>query len=328
MSNVITSLIAAATTGQADTTDPARWSLEWFLDVPLRIVLVLLGATVLRWLVHRLIDRLVRGLTAKQTPEARAERIDTGELPVLRRQARLIGRSFTETAFATPARQNQRIDTLGSVLRSVSTIAIWSVALLMVLSELKVNVAPLLASAGVGGVALGFGAQSLVKDFLSGIFMIVEDQYGVGDVVDTGEVTGTVVDVSLRVTTIRDFNGVIWYIRNGEITRVANRSQGWSTALVDIPVSSTERMDHVIDVIGEAMKGMDADPAWRDRLIDPVEVGGIESIVGNVATIRLVAKCAPNENVPVAREVRERALAALSAAGVKPPANPSYTLPH
>lgn len=310
----------------ASTSDDA---LHWFLDAPVRIVAILVGAVVLRWLAHRLIDRLVRSLVASRDAAAdETSRTATSELPVIRRKARLLGRSLTATTFATAERQRQRIDTLGAVLRSVSTVAIWSVALLMVLDECKVNIAPLLASAGVGGVALGFGAQSLVKDFLSGIFMIVEDQYGVGDVVDTGEVTGTVVDISLRVTTIRDFSGVIWYIRNGEITRVANRSQGWSTALVDIPVSSGESMPTVLETIARSVKGMDHDPAWRERLIDPVEVGGVESIVGNVATVRLIAKCAPNESVPVAREVRERALAALAAAGIRPPANPPYQLPH
>ena len=126
-------------------------------------------------------------------------------------------------------RRRQRTETLGTVLRSLVTATVFSVAFVMILDELAIPIAPLLASAGVAGVALGFGAQSLVKDFISGVFMLVEDQYGVGDVIDTGEAIGTVEDVTLRVTRLRDGNGVVWYVRNGEIVRVGNRSQGSSS---------------------------------------------------------------------------------------------------
>ena len=133
---------------------------------------------------------------------------------------------------------------MGAILKSTSTFVIFTLALLTVMATVGLPLGPLLASAGVGGVALGFGAQSLVKDFLSGIFMILEDQYGVGDVIDTGEAVGTVEDVTLRVTRLRDASGIVWYVRNGEIVRIGNRSQGWSTALVDIPVGLQRESRH------------------------------------------------------------------------------------
>ena len=169
-------------------------------------------------------------------------------LPVVRRHARLAARAL-EGPFVNPERQRQRVETLGSILRSLATVVIVIIAVLMIGEELGLNMAPVLASAGVGGVALGFGAQSLVKDFLSGMFMLAEDQYGVGDFIDTGEAVGTVEEVTLRVTRLRDAQGVIWYVRNGEIVRVANKSQGWSTAMVDIPVSALESPEHVIEAV-------------------------------------------------------------------------------
>src|SRR6476620_11191350 len=140
----------------------------------------------------------------------------------------------------------------------------------------------LLTSAGVTGVALAFGAQSLVKDCITGIFMSAEDQYCVGDIVDTGEVIGEVEDVTLRITRGRDFNGVIWYVRNGEIIRVGNRSQGWSTALVDIPVPYDEELDKVLPLIRDVAHAMDEDEAWSKRLLEEPQVVGVESMVGGV----------------------------------------------
>ena len=171
---------------------------------------------------------------------------------------------------------------------------------------LGIPIAPLLASAGVAGVALGFGAQSLVKDFLSGIFMIFEDQYGVGDVIDTGEAVGTVEEVTLRITRLRDANGVTWYVRNGEIIRVGNRSQGFATAIVDMPVSYAENVERVVGVIRETATAMGRDPDWADKFVEEPQVLGVESIVGMTMTIRTIAQCVPGENFAVQREMRER----------------------
>ena len=186
-------------------------------------------------------------------------------------------------------RQRQRLTTLGTLLRSIATVVIFVVTLLTVLQEVGLPLAPLLTSAGVG------------------------------DIVDTGEVIGEVEDVTLRITRVRDGNGVIWYVRNGAITRVANRSQGWSTALADIPVPYDESLDRVLPLIREAVHGMTEDEAWSARLLDEPEVVGVESMTGGVITVRIVARCAANEGVPVSRELRERVKATLDRAGVRAP---------
>jgi small conductance mechanosensitive channel len=208
---------------------------------------------------------------------------------------------------------------MGAVLKSTSTFVIATLALLTIMDALNLPLGPLLASAGIVGVALGFGAQSLVKDFLSGIFMILEDQYGVGDVIDTGEAIGTVEDVTLRVTKVRDASGIVWYIRNGEIIRIGNRSQGWSTAVVDVQVGYDESLDIVLPLIREVARDLDGAAEWEERLLEEPVVAGVESMAGGVMTIRIIARCAPNENFPVSREIRERVKAALDAAGIRPP---------
>jgi moderate conductance mechanosensitive channel len=216
-------------------------------------------------------------------------------------------------------RQRQRVETVGSLLRSITTAVVITMVALTVMDMLHIPIAPLLASAGVAGVALGFGAQSLVKDFLSGVFMIFEDQYGVGDVIDTGEAVGTVEEVTLRITRLRDANGVTWYVRNGEIIRVGNRSQGFATAIVDMPVSYAENVERVVGVIRETATAMGHDPDWADKFVEEPTVLGVESIVGMTMTIRTIAQCVPGENFAVQREMRERLKAALDAADVKAP---------
>ncbi len=263
---------------------------SWFLGDGLRILVTLVVAVVLRWLAHRFIRRVVRVTTERVMPDSEAR-----------------------------DRHVARARTMGALLQSIVTCSVAAVALITVLGLLGIPLAPLLASAGVGGVALGFGAQSLVKDFLSGVFMILEDQYGVGDVIDTGEVIGTVEDVTLRVTKIRDANGVAWYVRNGEIVRVGNKSQGWSTAIVDVAIAYTESVERAVPVIRDAAEAMYADPAWKDLMIDAPEVVGIESMTGASVTIRTIVKCHPQQNLPVQRELRERVKHALDAAGVKAP---------
>jgi small conductance mechanosensitive channel len=163
------------------------------------------------------------------------------------------------------------------VLRSLTSITIFSVAFMLILGELGVNLAPLIASAGIAGIALGFGAQNLVKDFIAGLFMLLEDQYGVGDVVDVGEASGTVEAVGLRITTIRDGRGVLWYIRNGEIIRVGNKSQGWAMVVVDVPVGF-HGVDEAAAVLQTAATAMAEDQEFATDLLDAPEVLGVEQI--------------------------------------------------
>ena len=276
---------------------------DWLLGAPLRIVIVLLGALVVRWVVHRAIRSVVDGAVARADAH---ERTSVG---------RVLG-----AAGVGQQRRSQRALTMGSLLRSVATFTIGVITVLTVMAELGMPLAPLLTSAGIGGIALGFGAQALVKDFLSGIFMIIEDQYGVGDVIDTGEATGTVEEVTLRVTRLRDITGVVWFIRNGEIVRIGNKSQGWAMATIDIPVAYDEEPARVIPLLQRVVEEVWADEEQRARLIEQPSVAGVESVSGGVMTLRIFARCRPGEQFGIPREIRKRAKDALDAAGVRGPA--------
>lgn len=284
---------------------------DWLLTDGLRILLTIVLALVVRWLLHRLIARVVRTMT-----ERTSTRHDDAD-------GSRAGRIWAQATGAARARHQQRMATLGSLLRSVVTFVVGLIATLTVMDLVGIPLGPLLASAGVGGVALGFGAQSLVKDFLSGIFMILEDQYGVGDVVDTGEAVGTVEEVSLRVTRLRDADGVTWYVRNGEVLRIGNLSQHRATAIVDVPVAYDEDVARVTAVLREAGEAMVRDEAWDGKLLDAPTVAGVESITAQTMTIRVLAETSPGAKVEVQRELRQRLKSALDGAGVKaPPVGP------
>lgn len=283
-------------------------TLEWAVGAPLMIVCIILGAIILRWIVVRAIDRTVRAMENRSRPE----------------RAGRAGRALRQATGLDSQRRKQRAATMGSVLRSVTSIIIFGVAGLTVMARLGVPLAPLLASAGVGGVALGFGAQSLVKDFLSGIFMIMEDQYGVGDVVDTGSTMGTVEEVTLRVTRIRDFEGVVWYIRNGEILRIGNKSQGYATTFIDIPIAIDQSVEKGLQVLRRVAAEVDDESPWKERLLEEPIVAGVQEMSNGSVTLRIIATCVPNEQYGVAREIRERAKMALDEAGVRGPQLPPY----
>jgi small conductance mechanosensitive channel len=205
---------------------------------------------------------------------------------------------------------------MGAVLRSIAKAAIGTVAVLTVLGEFGVNLGPLIAGAGIAGVALGFGAQSLVKDFLSGIFMLVEDQFGVGDIVDVGEASGLVEGVSLRTTRLRDVEGTVWHVPNGEIHRVGNKSQQWSRALLDVQVAFETDVDEATRVIKAA-----ADEVWHSEEVGPSvleepEVWGVEGFGPTGIAIRLVVKTQPADQWKVLRELRSRIKVALDREGI------------
>lgn len=229
--------------------------------------------------------------------------------------ARLLG----QASGLARARAEQRTKTLGSLLRSVSGVVLTIVVLLTVLSEVGIPLAPLLASAGVGGIALAFGAQSLVKDYLTGIFMIMEDQYGVGDFITVGDVSGTVQEVTLRVTRIQDPSGKVWYVRNGEITQVGNISQGYSTVIVPIPVAYDANPEQVLTILQEAAAAIGDDPDWANDLIEAPNVLGVGDITAGALTFQVLLKTHANQQWGVQRAFRQRAKEALSAAGVQGP---------
>jgi small conductance mechanosensitive channel len=279
-------------------------SAELLLAKPLRIVLIVVLALLARYLLHRFITRLALRTAEGAVPE-RLRRRTLAAQPV----------------FDLPPteRRRQRAETMGSVLRSIVSFAVFTVAALMVLSELGLDVAPLIASAGIAGIALGFGAQNLVKDFLTGVFMLLEDQYGVGDVIDVGEATGSVEAVGLRTTRLRDIDGVVWYVRNGEILRVGNKSQGWARAVVDIPVAYGEDIARVRTLLQSVAAEMSDDAELDAVVLEPPEVWGVEALSPDAVLVRMVVKTAPLEQWRVARELRQRVKAAFDQSGVEIP---------
>ncbi len=283
-----------------DTWDEFDWTL---LGPPLRVVLIIVAAVVLRWLLHR----SIAGLELAATARADAK------------QTTKDGQGVDPGTAADIERRRLRALTLGSLLRSVATFVVTTVAILTVMAEIGLPLGPVLASAGVGGVALGFGAQSLVKDFLAGIFMIIEDQYGVGDLVDTGEAVGTVEEVTLRITRLRDASGVVWFVRNGEIIRIGNKSEGWAVATIDIPVAYDEDPARVLPILHRVVEEVWADPEQHDKLIEEPTVAGIESVSGGVMTLRLFAKCRPGEQWAMPRVIRQRIKLLLDEAGIRGP---------
>jgi small conductance mechanosensitive channel len=266
-----------------------------------RLAVVLLLALVLRALLHRAVNRLVR--TA----------ITGGVFQPLKERAR--GTVFDASPLLSE-RRHQRVETLGSILRSVASFAVLLVAGTMVLSDLGLDLTADDASAGILGVAVAFGAQNLVRDVLTGVFMLLEDQYGVGDVIDVGSATGTVEAVSLRTTRLRDVDGTVWHVRNGEIIRVGNRSQGWSRAIVDVPLPLTADVAAVREVLVEEAHALASDPAYTGRVLEEPEVWGVESFGKDGLVLRLAQKTAPLEQWAVERALRERVVAALAEQGL------------
>ncbi|MGQ0823527.1 MAG: mechanosensitive ion channel family protein [Actinomycetota bacterium] len=265
------------------------------------VVLVVLGAIIVNRLARRLIRRAV----------ARWE--TAGSFTVRGRRVRLLPDATTQLP---TARRHQRAQTIARGYSSLATIVTWIVAVGLILGVFGISGGAVITSAGLIGVALAFGAQNLLRDLIAGTFMIFEDQVGVGDVVDVGVATGTVEDVSLRSTRLRDVEGVVWYVPNGVILRVGNKSQQWSRAVLDIPVAYGADLDRAQRVIAETAQALAAEPDWASRILAPPEVWGVESITLDTVTIRMVVKTAPHEQWRVARELRGRIKAALDAAGI------------
>jgi small-conductance mechanosensitive channel len=231
----------------------------------------------------------------------------------------LDGAAFQAEAALVDERRKQRVRALGAILRSGASVTIFSIAGFIILGDLGINLAPLLASAGVVGVAVGFGAQSLVRDYLSGIFMLIEDQYGVGDVITVGDATGTVENVTLRITRMRDVNGVVWHIRNGSIETLGNKSQGWARAVIDFPVPFEADLGSIRKLLAETSEAMWNDPQWRSVMLEAPEVWGAQAVTSTEVTMRMVVKTAPASQWAVEREMRARVKFALSEADILPP---------
>lgn len=287
---------------------------ETVLVVPFRVALILAVAFVAQRLVRRTIRRFLRAMNGER-PHAGAEGRPAGATPDRDHATRVL----FDASHAPSARRAQRAETIGALLRSVSAVTIWSLAILMAMAEVGLNLGPLIAGAGIVGIALGFGAQNLVRDFVSGVFMLAEDQYGVGDIIDVGPATGRVEGVSLRTTRLRDVNGTVWHMPNGEITRIGNKSQQWARAVLDVEVAYDTDITRAKEVIKAT-----ADQMWKDEsgirlMLEEPEVWGVENLGADGIAIRLVVKTAPNEQLDVARELRGRLKDALDEAGIEIP---------
>jgi small conductance mechanosensitive channel len=289
-----------------DSTDAAN--VAEMLSPWVSIALIVVGAFVANRIARRLIRRAVR----------RWEKV--GEVTV---RGRRVLKLLESSAPVPTIRRHQRAQTIAHGLSSFASIIVWIVAAGMVLGVFGISGGAVLTSAGLIGVALAFGAQNLLRDLIAGTFMIFEDQLGVGDVVDAGVASGTVEDVTLRSTRLRDVEGVVWHVPNGVILRIGNKSQSWSRAVLDIPVSYSSDIDRAQQVIAEAAHELVDEDDWRERVLAEPEVWGVESMTLDTVTIRLVVKTAPHEQWRVARELRARVKLALDAAGIdSTPAEP------
>jgi small conductance mechanosensitive channel len=298
-----------------DSTGSEAWAkaADWFIGRPLTI-LVIVAVT---WIVAKLARRAVRR--------------GVGRLIVSNREAaawalQRVGVDATQATVTDPRREG-RAAAVSTVLASTVTVAIWVVALIMILGELNVDLAPLIAGAGIAGVALGFGAQSLVKDCITGLFMLIEDQYGIGDDVDLGEAIGTVDRITLRTTVLRSPDGTRWHVPNGEVVRVGNRSASWQVALLDIVVGPGADLEQVGRIISDTATRVCESEEFAADVLEAPELLGVETIAAEGVTERLRIKTRPGAQFGVQRALREAIKRALDEAGVPPPRPPMVPPP-
>jgi len=282
--------------------------LSWLFNsgwgVPVGVVLIILGAILLRWIlvkmIGRSVGRVVTGVKSRYAVE------DTDQL--------------TAASPISAVRRVRRTQSLGRVFSNAVTAGITIVAVLLIVWIVFPGATGAFAIITAAlGAGLGFGAQGIVKDILNGIFLAIEDQLGIGDVVTVGETVGVVEDVGIRTTQVRDVQGTLWFIRNGEIDRVGNQSHGWARAIVDYAVPVTVDVDEVRRIITEAATTLRAEPRWKHVLLEPPEVWGIQSVAPDSIVLRAVARTRTSAKDDVARELRARIKRALDAAGAAPP---------
>ena len=272
----------------------------WFVERGLTVLLILLVG----WLVSRVVKRAI---------EHFREKIDRPSL-------RDVGRDPLVSQEAEELRAKARADTLATVFRSVALILIWVFTGLLALGQLGINLAPLIAGAGIAGVAIGFGSRAAIEDFLSGLFMMIEDTYSVGDDIDFGKGRGTVEKVSLRSTSIRTRQGVVWTVPNGRIDFVGNFSQLWARAQIDVEVSYDCDLRQAMEVIRQAGQEMWEDPEWGgDELSELPQVKGVQRLGESGIFIRVRAKTRSSVQWRTERELRLRIKEALDAAGIEMP---------
>ena len=293
-----------------DATDSEAWAkaADWFIGRPLTILLIVAVAWIVARVARRAVRRGVRRLIESNREAASwaLQRVGVG----------------TPEATVTDPRREGRAAAISTVLASTVTVLVWVIAIIMVLGEFNVDLAPLLAGAGIAGVALGFGAQSLVKDCITGLFMLIEDQYGIGDDVDLGEATGTVDRITLRTTVLRSPDGTRWHVPNGEVVRVGNRSASWHVAMLDIVVGPGADLELVSRLVTETATRVCESEEFAADVLEAPELLGVESITAEGVTERLRIKTRPGAQFGIQRALREAIKRALDEAGVPPPRPP------
>jgi moderate conductance mechanosensitive channel len=281
-------------------------------DAVVSVGVILLVAWIASILARRYFARLVARVVAPDRTAAARHISKFGD--------RASGLVATPMGIDVPdPRRDARIASISDVIGSTSAVAIWSVALVMALGELGIDLAPLIAGLGIAGVALGFGAQSLVKDCIAGLFMLLEDQYGIGDVVDLDEAVGTVEKISLRTTVLRGVDGTVWHVPNGVVQRVGNRSQLWSVALIDVAVAYDCDLAKARQVIIDCTNDVCASDEWVDAVLDAPQLLGVEALGADGITIRVTVKTQPGAQWALQRALREAIKAALDGAGIEIP---------
>lgn len=288
---------------------------HWLVEVPVRIAAYIAAILIARFLLHRMIDRAT-GRSAKAGTVS-------GDENAPAKPALLRGLRDRVPAAATGQQANerrqQRAQTIGSVLKSTVSIVLLVWVILAILNVLGVNIAPFIASAGVVGLAIGFGAQNLVRDFVTGVFMLLEDQYGVGDIVDLGEAIGEVQTVGLRVTTLRDIDGTLWYVRNGEIARVGNMSQEYAVARIEVPVALTADVQVAEQVAVDAAQAALSDDVLAEKVLGEPEMLGVQELSPDLLTLRMTVKTRPGDQWSVQRRLRREILRAYDEQGIDLP---------
>lgn len=271
---------------------------EWGFAI--RISLIIVGLIVIRSILLVLIRRVVTSVTSG-----------------VKRRAGIDDTRALDASPLAKARVVQRARTIGLVLSNLITAGLLISAVIAILSELGVAIGALAAGAGILGAALGFGAQTLVRDFISGLFIVVEDQYGVGDIVDLGSATGVVESIGLRITQVRDVEGTVWYVRNGEILRVGNSSQGWSRVILDLPLAYNADLDKAKKFIEQATAKLAESLGAKSGLIGKAQVWGIHALEGEAVVFRVVQQVRPSKKDELARLIRLEVKKAIDKAGIK-----------
>ena len=270
---------------------------DWFVDRPLRVIAILIGAWIINKVLRKSIGRVVQHVVATDRRSA-LQRLDKLGVP---------GTALLETEEdpMLAERRRARAMSISNVLGSTAAVIVWSLGFTTALGTVGIDLGPLLAGAGIAGIALGFGAQSLVQDCIAGLFMLMEDQYGIGDVVDLGEAVGVVEEITLRATVLRSLNGTVWHVPNGQVHRVGNLSQLWSVAVIDIDVAYDSDLERVRSILNEAVGEVCVREEFATAVLEPPTVLGVESLGADGITLRVTVKVDPGHQWAIQRAVRE-----------------------